>query len=139
MNDYTKIKRVKIEDEGFCALEILKDVEGHVRFVLQHRSIDRAGRDCWVTIHTSGIYGDAESAETDGLLQWKDLRKAWFGGMTTNERLVLSGLISDWDDAVRVHDRERMVAILSAVDLGNQADSIIETVLQSAPGRIRLG
>jgi len=82
--------------------------------------------------HTSGLYADGESAEADAWLQWKDLRKAWLSGMTTNERLFFAGLIDDWDDAVRARDRERMSSILSTVELGYQADDIIETVLRRA-------
>ena len=90
------------------------------------------GSYAWVTVHTSGIYADAAKAAADGLLQWKDLRKAWFGGMTTNERLVLSGLIRDWDDAIRTRDQRRMAAILSAIEFGRQVGRIIETALRYA-------
>jgi hypothetical protein len=88
------------------------------------------GSYAWVAVHTSGIYVDAAKAAADGLLQWKDLRKVWFGGMTTNERLVLSGLIRDRDDAIRT--RGQRPAILSAIEFGSHAGRIIETALRYA-------
>jgi hypothetical protein len=45
-----------------------------------------------------------------------------YGGMTVNERLVVSGLADEWDAAVRRRDREAMIAILMRVDLA-QADA----------------
>ena len=65
----------------------------------------------------------------DGRRQWKALRKAWFGAMTVNERLVLGGVIEDWDAAVRARDRRRMAAILAKLEVGDQAARIIEAVL----------
>jgi hypothetical protein len=134
MSGYARAKRIEIGG-GSCALEILANSDGRAKFVLQHRFLDRPGHDRWTTIHSSGVYADAESAEADGLLRWRDLRKAWLGGMTANERLVLSGLIFDWDDAVRTRDRRRMGAILAEVELGEQATQIIDAALQRKPDR----
>jgi hypothetical protein len=127
----TQAKRIECED-GSCALEILNDRDGHARFAFHHRYPDGRGHYRWATIHTSGLYADAESAEADAWLQSKDLRKKWLGGMTMNERLFFAGLMDDWDDAVRARDRERISSILSAVETGYQADHIIETVLRRA-------
>jgi hypothetical protein len=54
--------------------------------------------------------------------------------MTTNERLFEAGLLSEWTAAVRSRSRERMIELLSKVDLGDQAESITDTVL-SNPGK----
>ena len=54
-----------------------------------------------------------------------------YGGMTTNERLFAAGLLSKWDDAVRKRERARMIELLSRVDLGQQAESIADTVLSN--------
>jgi hypothetical protein len=116
-------------EDGSCALEILADPEGRAKFAVHQRHLDRQGRYYWTLIHTSGLYADAEGAEHDGLLQWKALQKARFGGMTVNERLVDAGLIEDWDNAVRARDKERMISILSKVELGNQAARIADAAL----------
>ena len=52
-----------------------------------------------------------------------------FGGMTVNERLVVSGHHAAWEAAVLARDRARMTAILRSVDLGEQAAAIVERVL----------
>lgn len=52
-----------------------------------------------------------------------------YGGMTVNERLYSAGLIGEWDAAARARNRERMIAILSQVDLADQAEKIVDTVL----------
>jgi len=109
-----------IEDDS-CALEILNDCDGRAKFVVHQRHLDGQGQHYWTPIHTSGLYADADRAEEDGLLQWKDLQKARFGGMTVNERLFDAGLIEDWDNAVRARDQERMILIVSAVELGDEA------------------
>jgi hypothetical protein len=83
----------------------------------------------WTPLHTSGLYADAGSAENDGLQQWETLQKARFGGMTVNERLFDAGLMREWDEAVHVRDRDRMILILSAVELENQAAQIADAVL----------
>jgi hypothetical protein len=118
-----------IDVEPGCALEILTNAEGPAQFVVQQRYRDGRGRDAWSTVYTSGLYADAAAAEADGRGQWKALRKAWFGAMTVNERLVLGGVIEDWDAAVRARDRRRMAAILAKLEVGDQAARIIEAVL----------
>jgi hypothetical protein len=133
MHAFTRAKWIEIAD-GACAIEILENSSDHSKFVLHHRFIKGTGEHCWATVHTSGLYADIASAEADGLRQWRELRKAWFGGMTTNERLVLGGLIAAWDDAVRKGDRRRLTAILSAVELESQADQIIDSALRRASG-----
>ena len=126
MASYTRAKWI---EDGSRALEILNDRDGHARFVVHQRHLDSNGRHFWTPIHTSGLYADAGSAESDGLRQWEALQRARFGGMTTNERLVDAGLMSAWDDAVRARDRERMILVLSAVELGDQASAIADAVL----------
>jgi hypothetical protein len=52
-----------------------------------------------------------------------------YTGMSTNERLSAAGLLTEWDQAVRLRNRERMMQLLSQVDLSEQAASIADTVL----------
>ena len=61
-------------------------------------------------------------------------RESRYGGMTTNERLFEAGLLSEWNSAARSRNRERMIELLSKVDLGDQAEWIVDTVL-SNPGK----
>jgi hypothetical protein len=49
--------------------------------------------------------------------------------MTVNERLFVSGLMAQFDDAARGRDRTAMVAILSQLELADQADKIVGTIL----------
>ena len=126
MASYTRAKWI---EDGSRALEILHDRDGHAKFVVHQRHLDGQGRLFWTPIHTSGLYADTGSAESDGLRQWEALQRARFGGMTTNERLVDAGLMGAWDDAVRARDRERMILVLSAVELGDQAAQIADAVL----------
>ena len=52
-----------------------------------------------------------------------------YSGMTVNERLYSAGLLEQWDAAVVSRNRERMLQLLSEVDLEDQADWIVSTVL----------
>ena len=61
-------------------------------------------------------------------------RESRYAGMTTNERLFVAGLLSEWTAAARSRNRERMIELLGKVDLGDQAESITETTL-SNPGK----
>jgi hypothetical protein len=42
-----------------------------------------------------------------------------YGGMTMNERLVMSGLIDQWDAAVAKRDRERLLRICAQVGIAD--------------------
>ncbi|MDF2562981.1 MAG: hypothetical protein K0R99_4427 [Microbacterium sp.] len=50
-----------------------------------------------------------------------------YGGMTVNERLVMSGLIAKWDRAVDRGDRATAIDVLRQVGLETQAAEIVET------------
>lgn len=53
-----------------------------------------------------------------------------YSGMTVNERLVISGRIRDWDNAVQKRDRAGMIDILMAIELtAEQAAYTADTVL----------
>ncbi|MBZ5591658.1 MAG: hypothetical protein LAP39_05445 [Acidobacteriia bacterium] len=56
--------------------------------------------------------------------------------MTTNERLSVAGLLTEWDMAVKARNRERMIQLLAQVDLSEQAASIADSVLAN-PKRYR--
>jgi hypothetical protein len=49
--------------------------------------------------------------------------------MTVNERLFVTGLMNDWDQAARAGDRKTMVSILSKVGLQTQAVDMVEAAL----------
>jgi hypothetical protein len=55
--------------------------------------------------------------------------EAEYAGMTTNERLLVAGLLDAFDAAARARDRARMIEILGRVELGDQADWIADTIL----------
>jgi hypothetical protein len=54
-----------------------------------------------------------------------------YAGMTINERLFASGLRDAWDAAFRDHDRAKLIAILDAVELGEQAASIVDKLSEN--------
>jgi sulfur transfer complex TusBCD TusB component (DsrH family) len=47
-----------------------------------------------------------------------------------NERLFARGLLEQFDEAVRRGDTAQMIELLAAVDLGDQAAWISETILK---------
>lgn len=55
-----------------------------------------------------------------------------YAGMTVNERLFLSGRLDEWDAALQLRDQARMIAILTALDLGDQSSLIVDRVLANA-------
>ena len=52
-----------------------------------------------------------------------------YSGMTTNERLFVAGLLTEWDAAVKARNRALMIELLSQVDLSEQAAAIADRVL----------
>lgn len=52
-----------------------------------------------------------------------------YSGMTVNERLVTSGLLSAWDDAIRNGQRQVAIDLLGQVDLTDRAEGIVDMVL----------
>ncbi|MEO8320587.1 MAG: hypothetical protein ABJA75_07685 [Bradyrhizobium sp.] len=53
-----------------------------------------------------------------------------YAGMTVNERLVIAGLITAWDEAVISGNRAKMIEILMATDLtAEQAAHSTDTTL----------
>jgi hypothetical protein len=57
--------------------------------------------------------------------------KSNYQGMTVNERLVVAGLIDQWDAAVKRRDRDGMIETLKQVDLGSDAERIADAVLKN--------
>jgi hypothetical protein len=55
--------------------------------------------------------------------------RSGYGGMTVNERLVMSGLVATWDRAIAQGDRASAIEVLGRVDLQSQAAEIVETAL----------
>ena len=53
-----------------------------------------------------------------------------YSGMTVNERLFAAGLLADWDAALRLRNRARLIVLLSRVELQEQADQIVGDVLK---------
>jgi hypothetical protein len=56
-------------------------------------------------------------------------RPSDYSGMTTNERLFAAGLMDEFDQSVLGGDRKAMIRLLTAVDLGDQAARIADTIL----------
>jgi len=54
-----------------------------------------------------------------------------YDGMTTNERLWEAGILDSFDEAMRELDGVRMKELLVMVDLDDQADHIVETILRN--------
>ena len=57
-----------------------------------------------------------------------------FSGMTVNERIFASGQLSRWDSAVARKDRTELTEILNQVDLSDQAQTIIDSILGKYSG-----
>ena len=54
--------------------------------------------------------------------------------MTVNERIFASGQLSRWDSAVARKDRTELTEILNQVDLSDQAQTIIDSILVKYSG-----
>jgi len=52
-----------------------------------------------------------------------------YGGMTVNERLFSAGLLDQFEAAAWNRDRGRMIALLVAVELTDEAPRIVDAVL----------
>jgi hypothetical protein len=55
--------------------------------------------------------------------------KPEYAGMTVNERLSSAGLLVTFDKAVQRGDRDAMIELLTAVELGEQAAGIADAIL----------
>lgn len=53
-----------------------------------------------------------------------------YAGMTLNERIVVSGQLREWDQAVHAADRAKMVEILVHLDLDTQAEALADQILK---------
>jgi hypothetical protein len=49
--------------------------------------------------------------------------------MTVNERLLIAGLLPEWDQAVLKKDEKMLAELLELVDLTDQASAIVESAL----------
>jgi hypothetical protein len=52
-----------------------------------------------------------------------------YSGMTVNERLSEAGIMDAWDTAAISRNRDRMIELLGQVELSDQAEQIIDTIL----------
>jgi len=62
--------------------------------------------------------------------------KSRYDGMTVNERLFEAGPIPEWDAAASSRNRDKMVELLTKVDIGEQAERISDTVLSTLKKRV---
>jgi len=51
-------------------------------------------------------------------------------GMTVNERFSAMGLDSEWTSAVDRRDRDTMLKLLARVELADQAEWIVDTLMK---------
>jgi hypothetical protein len=51
--------------------------------------------------------------------------------MTVTERLILAGLLREWDAAAQTRNRERMIDLLCSVGLVDQAEWFADAILTS--------
>jgi len=54
-----------------------------------------------------------------------------YAGMTLNERIVVAGMLADWDRAVKAGNREGMIQILEFLDLRGEAETLADQVLSN--------
>lgn len=52
-----------------------------------------------------------------------------YGGMTVNERLFTAGLLEQFGFAARARNRDKMIALLGEVELGDDATLITDAIL----------
>jgi hypothetical protein len=63
---------------------------------------------------------------------------AQYGGMTVNERLIISGLTGAFDDAARGRDRDQMIEILGKVEMTPDAAAKAADMVLANPARYGL-
>jgi len=54
-----------------------------------------------------------------------------YAGMTTNERLFVAGLLDKFDRATSQRNKQIMIQLLASVELGDEAESITDTLLSN--------
>lgn len=60
------------------------------------------------------------------------MKDSEYQAMTTNEKLVVSGLIDEWDRAIKARDRDKAVSILKRVFVSSaEAEEIVFKVLEN--------
>jgi hypothetical protein len=69
-----------------------------------------------------GLFGTLADAVTEARRLVEDYSTR-YAGMTINERLFNSGLVADFDAAARTRSRERMIRILSVLDVEDATQS----------------
>jgi hypothetical protein len=52
-----------------------------------------------------------------------------YSGMTVNERLFEAGIMDQWTTAAELRDRNRMIELLGQVELSEQAEQVVDTIL----------
>jgi hypothetical protein len=52
-----------------------------------------------------------------------------YAGMTLNERIVISGMLAEWDEAVKAGNREKMIQILVLLNLKGEAEVLADQIL----------
>ena len=60
---------------------------------------------------------------------------AVYAGMTVNERLVISGQLAAWDEAVARRDRVKMIEILMATELTADRAAFTADATLANPGK----
>ena len=89
------------------------------------------------------LRGSASCASTSVLAQdvvglnWnkfgREVRKAGYGGMTTNERLFAAGLLDEFDQAAHARNSTAMVALLERVGIASEGAKQIVAMILADP------
>lgn len=54
-----------------------------------------------------------------------------YTGMTLNERIVVAGMLANWDGAVEAGNKEDMIQILELLDLRDEAETLADQILSN--------
>ena len=65
------------------------------------------------------------------------MSKGKYAGMTVNERLVASGLMQQFEAALRARDRARIIAVLTRVELAEADAAFTADTVLGNPKRYR--
>jgi hypothetical protein len=63
---------------------------------------------------------------------------AEYGGMSVNERLVMSGMHINFDETAKLRDRTRMIQILMALEMSEKGAAAVADAILADPAKYGL-